>query len=77
MAETSRIGVYVCHCGLNIAGVLPSETLAARAAALPEVVVSRHQLYSCSEAGQQEILQDIAAHRLNRLVIAACSPQIA
>lgn len=76
MAEACRIGVYVCHCGLNIAGVLPSETLAARAAALPEVVVSRHQLYSCSEAGQQEILQDIATHRLNRLVIAACSPKL-
>lgn len=71
-----RIGVYVCHCGLNIAGVLPSAALAAQSRELPGVVVSRHQLYSCSEAGQQEILQDIATYQLNRLVIAACSPKL-
>lgn len=76
MTESLRLGLYICHCGLNIAGVLRPGTLAAQGQHLPEVAVSRHQLYSCSEAGQKEILEDIAANRLNRVVIAACSPKM-
>ncbi len=76
MPDSRRLGLYICHCGLNIAGVLRPGTLAARGQQLPGVVVSRHQLYSCSEAGQKEILDDITANRLNRVVIAACSPKM-
>lgn len=76
MAEPLRVGLYICHCGLNIAGVLRPGHLAALGEKLPDVEVSRHQLYSCSEAGQQEIAADIAARGLNRVVIAACSPKM-
>jgi len=76
MTEPLRLGIYICHCGLNIAGVLRPGSLAGRAGALPEVAVCRHQLYSCSEAGQKEIVEDLAEHGLNRVVIAACSPKM-
>ncbi|MGQ9920487.1 MAG: FAD-dependent oxidoreductase [Desulfobacca sp.] len=76
MSDPLRLGLYICHCGLNIAGVLRPGTLAAAGQRLLGVVISRHQLYSCSEAGQREILEDIAAHGLNRVVIAACSPKM-
>jgi heterodisulfide reductase subunit A len=68
--------VYICHCGLNIAGVISPVELARRGQDLPEVVVCRHQLYACSEAGQREIAQDIAAAGLTRVVVAACSPRM-
>jgi len=76
MSDPIRLGLYICHCGLNIAGVLRPGTLAGQAQGLPGVEVCRHQLYSCSEAGQREILADIAANGLNRIVIAACSPKM-
>ncbi len=76
MTENLRLGLYICHCGLNIAGVLRPGHLAALAENLPDVTVCRHQLYSCSEAGQKEMLEDIAANHLNRVVIAACSPKM-
>ncbi len=76
MSEPLRLGLYICHCGLNIAGVLRVGSLAAQCQHLPGVEVCRHQMYSCSEAGQKEILEDIAANRLNRLVVAACSPKM-
>ena len=76
MEPEIRIGLYVCHCGLNIAGVVSSEALAAKGQELPEVVVARHHLYTCSEAGQAEIQKDIRHFGLNRVVIAACSPKL-
>jgi len=76
MTENLRLGLYICHCGLNIAGVINPETLAKQAQDLPEVVVCRHHLYTCSEAGQKEIQQDIQHFGLNRVVIAACSPKL-
>ena len=76
MTEPLRLGLYICHCGLNIAGVLRPGHLAALSEKLPDVEICRHQLYSCSEAGQHEILEDIASNRLNRVVIAACSPKM-
>jgi heterodisulfide reductase subunit A len=71
-----RIGLYICHCGLNIAGVISPEALSVQGQGLPEVAVSRHHLYTCSEAGQAEILKDIRHFNLNRVVIAACSPKL-
>jgi heterodisulfide reductase subunit A2 len=51
--ETLRIGVYVCHCGTNIAGVVDVEELARFAEGLPHVAISRHYKYMCSDPGQE------------------------
>ncbi len=71
-----RIGVYVCHCGLNIAGVVDCAEVAAYAEKLPDVVVARHDGYCCSEPGQARIKADIASQGLNRVVVASCSPRL-
>jgi heterodisulfide reductase subunit A len=69
-----RIGFYVCHCGTNIAGMVDVDAVAKYVAALPNVAVSRHYKYMCSDPGQELIQQDILENRLNRIVVAACSP---
>ena len=74
MAERPRIGVYVCHCGANIAAGLDVGELTRFAATLPDVVHASDCLYLCSGSGQTLIQQGIREHSLNRLVIAACSP---
>jgi len=71
-----RIGVYVCHCGLNIAGTVDVEAVARYAARLPGVVVSRDYKYTCSDPGQEMIRRDIADFGLDRVVVAACSPRM-
>jgi heterodisulfide reductase subunit A len=73
---SSRIGFYVCHCGTNIARVVDVQALAAYAAKLPGVVVSREYKYMCSDPGQELIQQDIKENRLNRIVVASCSPHL-
>jgi heterodisulfide reductase subunit A-like polyferredoxin len=70
-----RIGVVVCHCGVNVAGVLDVERLAEHAAALPDVVVADTELFSCSSTGQDQIAELIKEHNLNRIVVAACTPR--
>ena len=74
--EEPRIGVYVCHCGLNIAGSLDCEDVAKFAETLPHVVIARDNRYTCSDQGQDEIKNDIKEHRLNRVVVASCSPRL-
>ncbi len=69
-------GVYVCHCGLNIAGVLNMEDLKSFAEKLPGVAVARDLQFSCSDIGQEQIQKDIAEHKLDRVVVAACSPRL-
>ncbi len=69
-----RIGFYICHCGANIAGTVDCPAVAAYAAKLPGVVVSRDYKYMCSDPGQELIQQDIREHRLSRVVVASCSP---
>ena len=71
-----RIGVYVCHCGLNIAGVVDCKHVAEYAASLPNVVLAIDNTYTCSEPGQNRIKEDIAVHNLNRIVVASCSPRL-
>jgi heterodisulfide reductase subunit A len=71
-----RIGVYVCHCGTNIAAVVDVKALAAYGATLPHVVISREYKYLCSDPGQDLIRQDIADKKLNRVVVASCSPHL-
>ncbi len=71
-----RIGIYVCHCGLNIAGTIDCEEVAKFAATLPHVVVSKDYRYTCSEPGQELIRNDIKEYKLNRIVVASCSPRL-
>jgi len=71
-----RIGVYVCHCGKNIAGVVDTAQAVKFAASLDDVVTAREDPYLCAEPGQKQIMADIKEHRLNRVVIAACSPKL-
>ncbi|UCD92051.1 MAG: CoB--CoM heterodisulfide reductase iron-sulfur subunit A family protein, partial [Methanobacteriota archaeon] len=74
--EEPRIGVYVCHCGLNIAGSVDVEAVASYAAGLPNVVLSKDYRYSCSDPGQEMMKEDIKEQNLNRLVVASCSPRL-
>ena len=74
--EPLRIGVYVCHCGLNIAQTVDCDGVAAAAADLADVVVSKGIGYACSEPGQREIRDDIERNKLNRIVVASCSPRL-
>jgi heterodisulfide reductase subunit A len=69
-----RTGVYVCRCGTNIAATVDVEAVAAFASALEGVTVAREYSYMCSDPGQDLIKEDIAAHDLNRIVVASCSP---
>jgi heterodisulfide reductase subunit A len=73
-AEEMRIGVFVCDCGSNIAGVVDTEAVRAYAAALPNVVVAVRNKYTCADPGQQEIQRTIYQQALNRVVVASCSP---
>ncbi|RLI37369.1 disulfide reductase, partial [Candidatus Bathyarchaeota archaeon] len=72
--EEPRVGVFICHCGFNIAGVVDVARVAEEAARLPDVVVAEHYPYMCSEPGQALIEERIREHGLNRVVVAACSP---
>ena len=74
--ENIRIGVYVCHCGSNIASVVDCAAVAEYAGTLPGVVISRDQGYTCSEPGQNQIKNDIGEFELNRIVVASCSPRL-
>jgi heterodisulfide reductase subunit A len=71
---TVRIGVYICHCGSNIGAVVNCPAVAEYAAGLPHVAVSRDYKYMCSDPGQELIIQDIREHKLDRVVVASCSP---
>jgi len=74
--EEPRIGVYICHCGLNIAATVDVEEVAEYAKTLPNVVISRHYVFMCSEPGQDLIREDIKKYNLNRVVVASCSPSM-
>jgi len=75
-SEEVRIGVYVCHCGLNIAGSVNCEEVAKFASTLPHVVLAKDYRYTCSDQGQAMIKSDIKEHKLNRVVVASCSPRL-
>jgi heterodisulfide reductase subunit A-like polyferredoxin len=74
--EEVKIGVYVCHCGLNIAQSVDCDGVAAKVSHLPNVCISKGISYACSEQGQREIRKDIADNELNRVVVASCSPRL-
>ncbi len=73
--EELRIGVFICDCGSNIAGHLDCKAVTEYAATLPGVVFAKENLYTCSEAGILEIQEAIKKHKLNRVVVASCSPR--
>jgi heterodisulfide reductase subunit A2 len=74
--EEKRIGVYVCWCGTNIANLVDVETVSKEIQNLPNVVISKDYKYMCSDPGQDLIVQDIKEYKLNRVVVAACSPRM-
>ncbi|TET91961.1 MAG: CoB--CoM heterodisulfide reductase iron-sulfur subunit A family protein [Methanomassiliicoccales archaeon] len=73
--DEKRIGVFVCHCGKNIASVVDVKELAEYAKGLPGVVYSEDNIFTCSEEGQRKIVEAIERERLTRVVVAACSPR--
>jgi heterodisulfide reductase subunit A2 len=73
--EETRVGVLVCHCGSNIAGVVDIPRVVEQVKKMPQVVLAADFMFSCSTETQPRILELIEQHRLNRLVVAACSPK--
>lgn len=73
--EEPRIGVFICHCGSNIAGFLDVADVTEYAVTLPHVVFATRNLYTCAEDGIQAIKQAIKEHDLNRVVVASCTPR--
>ena len=71
-----RIGVFVCECGKNIAGTVDVAEVAQFAATLSDVVAVVGNKYTCADPGQMEIMKAITEHKLNRVVIASCTPKI-
>jgi heterodisulfide reductase subunit A len=73
---SERVGVYICHCGTNIAGTVDINDVAEFAQTLPDVAVARDNKFMCSSEGQKIIGKDIKENGLTRLVVAACSPHM-
>jgi len=73
--EEPRIGVFVCHCGINIGGVVNVPKVVKYAKTLPNVAYSEDNIYTCSEAGLASIKEAIKKHNLNRVVVASCTPR--
>jgi heterodisulfide reductase subunit A len=69
-----RVGVYVCHCGSNIASTVNVEEVVRQARGMEGVVLARDYTYMCSQPGQDLVKEDIREQKLNRVVVAACSP---
>jgi len=76
LAEELRVGVFVCECGLNIAGSLDCEEVRKFAETLTDVKVSVLNKYTCADPGQNEIKRYIKENNLNRVVVASCSPRM-
>ena len=72
----AKIGVYICHCGVNIASTVDVELVKQEAEKYHAVVVARHYPYMCSDPGQELIKKDIRDLKLDRIVVAACSPRM-
>lgn len=73
--QEPRIGVFVCHCGTNIAGVVNVPDVVEYAKTLPNVVYAENNLYTCSNDTQEVIKEKIIEHNLNRVVVASCTPR--
>jgi heterodisulfide reductase subunit A len=73
--EDPRIGVFICHCGLNIASTVDVEQVSKAISTDPYVVVATHTMYTCSDSSLSEIKKCIVENRLNRVVVASCTPR--
>ena len=71
-----KIGVYICHCGTNVAATVDVKEVVKFAKNLPDVAISRDYVYMCSDPGQETIKKDILDARLDRVVVASCSPRM-
>src|SRR3990172_5727952 len=71
-----RTGIYICHCGSNIAGTIDVEEVTKFASTLKDVVVARDIQLACGDSGQEQIKKDILEQKLDRIVMAACSPRL-
>ena len=75
MMEDIKIGVFICHCGTNIGGVLDIARITEYAKTLPNVIYAADNIYTCSEVGLSEIRDKIKEFNLNRVVVASCTPR--
>ena len=73
--ETPRTGVFICHCGSNISSVVDIERVVARTRGLPNVIIAENNTYTCADDAQRLIKERIVEHRLNRVVVASCTPR--
>jgi heterodisulfide reductase subunit A2 len=73
--EPPRIGVFVCHCGSNIASVVDVEAVVQRARTFPFVVLAERNVYTCADDTQDQMKEKIIKHRLNRVIVASCTPR--
>jgi len=73
--QEPRIGVFVCHCGINIGGVVRVPDVMEYAKTLPNVVYAEQNLYTCSQDTQEKIKEKVKEHSLNRVVVASCTPR--
>jgi heterodisulfide reductase subunit A-like polyferredoxin len=73
--QQPRIGVFVCNCGVNISSVVDVKGVTEYAKSLPDVVYAQENLFTCSQDSQDQMKQIIKEHKLNRVVVAACSPK--
>lgn len=71
-----RIGVFICHCGTNIASVVDVPKVAEEVRKLPLVAVVEENKYCCSEPGQEAIIKAVKEHNLDRVIVASCSPRM-
>ncbi|UCF07996.1 MAG: CoB--CoM heterodisulfide reductase iron-sulfur subunit A family protein [Thermoplasmata archaeon] len=74
-SDEPRIGAFICHCGINIGGVVDVPGVVEYANTLPNVVHAEHNLYTCSQDTQNHIKEMINEHNLNRVVVASCTPR--
>ena len=73
--QPPRIGAFICHCGINIGGVVDVPAVVEYAQTLPQVVYATDNLYTCSQDAQEIIKEKIKEHNLNRVIVASCSPR--
>src|SRR5512144_352427 len=74
--SSPRVGVFICDCGGRIAGALDTEALRQRALEQPEVVYAVHEAYPCSKDGQARLRKAMVDQRLDRILVAGCTPRL-
>jgi heterodisulfide reductase subunit A len=74
-SEEPRIGAFICHCGINIGGVVNVPKVVEYAKTLPNVAYAEENLYTCSQDTQEHIKEKIKEHNLNRVMVASCTPR--